>query len=107
MNGIVELPNMEKPPESLLKLYTSNDERSKHFRHHIRKYNMMFSFTSMGGKVDKSIYNGHEPFIYRMHGQKYHVMGSLQPKGGDIPKFAQLYIFDPENEIDNRYAALR
>ncbi|GJT54627.1 putative helitron helicase-like domain-containing protein [Tanacetum coccineum] len=107
MNGIVELSNMENPPEALLKLYTSDDETSKHFRHHIRKYNMMFSFTSMGGKVDNSINNGHGPFVYRMHGQNYHLMGSLIPKDGDIPKFAQLYIFDTENEIDNRYAALR
>jgi hypothetical protein len=29
-------------------------------------------------------------------------MGSLLPLPGDTPKFAQLYIYDTENELANR-----
>ncbi|CAI0422981.1 unnamed protein product [Linum tenue] len=35
-------------------------------------------------------------------GENYHRIGSLLPAEGERPKFAQLYMFEPENEIDNR-----
>ncbi|PWA62019.1 DNA helicase Pif1-like protein [Artemisia annua] len=51
--GEVEIPKMATPPKELLELYTGNDEISKRFFHDIRKFNMMYSFTSMGGKLLK------------------------------------------------------
>ena len=105
--GEVQIPKMAEPPKELLELYTASDQISKRFFHDIRKFNMMYSFTSMGGKVDKKVNNGHGPWIYRMHGQNYHLMGSLGPKENDIPKFSQLYIFDRQNEIENKFKALR
>ncbi|CAI0387106.1 unnamed protein product [Linum tenue] len=35
-------------------------------------------------------------------GENYHRIGSLLPVDGEKPKFAQLYIFEPESELDNR-----
>ncbi|CAL1378783.1 unnamed protein product [Linum trigynum] len=35
-------------------------------------------------------------------GKNYHRIGSLLPPAGEKPKFAQLYIFEPENEINHR-----
>ncbi|GJY18785.1 hypothetical protein Tco_0390276 [Tanacetum coccineum] len=67
----------------------------------------MFAFTSMGGKVDDSINRkGKGPYVFHLHGQTYHSMGSLLPKAGESPKFAQLYIYDTENEVENRARAL-
>ncbi|PWA92285.1 hypothetical protein CTI12_AA082010 [Artemisia annua] len=63
--GEVEIPKMANPPKELLELYTGNDQISKRFFHDIRKFNRMYSFTSMGGKVDKKVNNGHGPWIYR------------------------------------------
>ncbi|CAI0446647.1 unnamed protein product [Linum tenue] len=37
-------------------------------------------------------------------GENYHRIGSLLPVDGERPKFAQLYIFEPEGELDNRLA---
>ncbi|CAI0400875.1 unnamed protein product [Linum tenue] len=37
-------------------------------------------------------------------GENYRRIGSLLPPDGEKPKFAQLYIFEPKNEIDNRLA---
>ena len=37
-----------------------------------------------------------------IHEQVYHFIGSLLPDEGEAPKFAQLYIYDTENEIKNR-----
>ncbi|GJX96053.1 uncharacterized protein Tco_0351851 [Tanacetum coccineum] len=68
----------------------------------------MFSFTSMGGKVDDSINKkGRGPYVFHLHGQTYHSMGSLLPKEGAPPKFTQLYIYDTEKEVENRAKALR
>ncbi|GKE61639.1 hypothetical protein Tco_1512006, partial [Tanacetum coccineum] len=67
----------------------------------------MFSFISIGGNVDDSINRrGRGPYVFRLHGQTYHSMGSLLPKEGTPPKFAQLYIYDTENEVKNRARAL-
>ncbi|GKD97027.1 DNA helicase PIF1-like protein, partial [Tanacetum coccineum] len=105
--GQVLLPKMEDPPKDLLDLFTANDATSKYFIHNIRKFNSIFSFTSIGGKVDKTVNNGRGPWIYRMQGENYHLMPSLGPKENDIPKFSQLYIFDNQNELHNRFTALR
>ena len=62
----------------------------------------MFAFTSMGGRVDNSINNGSSPYVYRLNGQNHHLFGSLIPNDGEDPKFCQLYIYDTENEVENR-----
>ncbi|KAJ0513582.1 putative DNA helicase [Helianthus annuus] len=66
----------------------------------------MFSFTSMGGKVDHSVNKGKGPFVFRLGGQNCHYIGSLLPEDGSKPKFCQLYIYDTDNELSNRQAVL-
>ncbi|PHU22432.1 hypothetical protein BC332_07539 [Capsicum chinense] len=66
----------------------------------------MFSFTSMGGKVDSSVNQIWGPRTFRLSGQNYHRIGSLLPLEGSIPKFAQLYIYDMDNEVQNRIHAV-
>ncbi|XP_021991783.1 uncharacterized protein LOC110888572 [Helianthus annuus] len=56
----------------------------------------------MGGKVDSKINRGNAPYVYRISGENYHTLGSLLPKEGGEPKFAQLYIYDTDNEVCNR-----
>ncbi|XP_010527539.1 PREDICTED: uncharacterized protein LOC104804874 [Tarenaya hassleriana] len=60
----------------------------------------------MGAKIDKSVTSGRGPYTYRIHGQNYHRLGSLLPMEGKMPRFAQLYIYDTANEIQNRLNAL-
>jgi len=88
-------------------LFDSNSREGKNFQQHIRTYNMMFAFTSPGAKVDNSYNNGHGPPNLRIQGQACHRIGSLLPPAGQIPKFAQLYIYDTENETHNRIQSLR
>jgi hypothetical protein len=40
-------------------------------------------------------------------GQNYHRIGTLMPSEGERPKFAQLYIYDTENEVQNRLSHFR
>jgi hypothetical protein len=35
-----------------------------------------------------------------MHGQNYHHIGTLLPQEGNQPRWAQLYIYDTEHDIE-------
>ncbi|KAL3637932.1 hypothetical protein CASFOL_018380 [Castilleja foliolosa] len=105
--GIVDLPRLLEPPVFLSDLLHGNSSRSKHFQENIRSYNSMFCFTSMGGKIDHDINKGSGPRIFRLHGQNYHLIDSLLPEDGTSPKFAQMYIYDTENEVSHRKNSVR
>ncbi|GJY08178.1 hypothetical protein Tco_0375232, partial [Tanacetum coccineum] len=105
--GKVQLPKVKEPPPILLYLFRGNDSSSKNFIKNIRAYNMMFSFTSMGGKVDHSVNIGPGPYCFRLHGQNYHRLGSLLPVNDAKPKFSQLYVYDTDNEDQNKIDAIR
>jgi hypothetical protein len=61
----------------------------------------------MGGKIDNNMNNGKAPPIFVMNGENYHQIGSLLPEPGKDPKFSQLYIYDTDNEINNRMCSVR
>ncbi|KAF8091046.1 hypothetical protein N665_0455s0004 [Sinapis alba] len=106
MQGQVQLPLLKEPPTVLKNLMEGDDPRSKHFQKNIRPYNMVFSFTSLGGKVERSVKKGRGPPMFQLQGENYHLMGNLTPTEGREAKFGQLYIVDTENEIQNRAKCL-
>nr|GEX65065.1 reverse transcriptase domain-containing protein [Tanacetum cinerariifolium] len=106
--GKVDLTNeVPNPPPSLKELITNKHLKSASFIDNIRQYNSMFAFTSMGGKQDTSVNMRRGPYCYHLHGENYHLVGPSLPETGKPAKFAQLYIFDTENEIQNRISAVR
>lgn len=107
MRGKIQLPVLQQPPEFLQGLLTNDDAISKHYQDNIRAINMMFSFTSLGGKIDNSVNLGKGPKVFKLHGENYHLIGSVKPKPTESAKFSQLYIHDTENEVQNRISALR
>ncbi|KAM7526438.1 hypothetical protein LguiA_016340 [Lonicera macranthoides] len=107
MHGKIKLPPMKRPPNVLIDLLYGDSNKSKHFLENIRSYNNMFCFTSMGGKIDASLNRGGSPPVFRLHRQNYHMIGSLLPPEGAVPKFAQLYIYDTENEVMNMIRSVR
>lgn len=108
LQGKVELPLLRSPPPALKKLFfDKSSNQSKNFHANIRQYNNMFSFTSMGGKIDHSIDNGGGPYSFVLSGMNYHNIGSLLPPHGQRPVYSQLYIYDTENEIQNRIDVVR
>ncbi|CAA7019947.1 unnamed protein product, partial [Microthlaspi erraticum] len=106
MQGQVTLPLLKDPPPEIKNLIYGDDELSRHYQKHIRPYSMLFSFTSMGGRVDRSVKKGRGPQMFQLHGENYHLMGSMIPQPGDYAKFYQMYIVDMENEIENRLTFL-
>lgn len=105
--GKVFIQPFTKPPEFLAALLDyKGPPRSLQFLKKIRQYNCLFAFTSMGAKIDRSVNDGGGPKIFKINGQVCHRIGSLLPNEGDSPKYAELYIHDRENEVDNRLQAL-
>ncbi|XP_050897815.1 uncharacterized protein LOC127104687 [Lathyrus oleraceus] len=75
----------------------------KHFRQHIRSYNHVVSFTSIGVHVDENILaSGRGMYTFRAQGAFYHNIGGFYPNEGVRPRFLQLYIYDTDNELHNR-----
>ncbi|KAJ0779970.1 putative helitron helicase-like domain-containing protein [Helianthus annuus] len=106
--GKVVLPLLRHAPQPLRRLLQPNGEpRSKVFKENIKLLNSMFSFTSTGGKVCSDVNDGGGPYTYVLNGHNHHRIGTLLPQHIDgRPRFAQLYIYDTENEVDNRLKAV-
>ncbi|GKA20515.1 putative DNA helicase, partial [Tanacetum coccineum] len=106
--GKVVLPFLCHPPPLLTELMDYNGgERSKLFRKKLKLLNSMFSFTSTGGNINREINDGHGPYAFQINGHNHHRIGTLLPTHADgRPRFAQLYIYDTEHEVDNRLYAL-
>jgi Helitron helicase-like domain at N-terminus len=99
LEGLVHLPPFLPWPNSLRHLY----EDDANFRNQIRQYNSALAFTSLGVDVDRSVTQGSGPSSFRIHGSLHHLMGTLEiPENPDDSKYAQLYIFDPQEATDIR-----
>ncbi|KAH0644169.1 hypothetical protein KY284_032053 [Solanum tuberosum] len=59
-----------------------------------------------GGCVQLPLLSEPPPYLKYLLGTKSGQLGSLLPKIGKRPQFAQLYIYDTENEINNRMNCL-
>jgi len=104
-NGKVslKLPDL-RLPEKLVEYLSANTKEAKYFRKHIRKLNAAFSFTSLG--CNQIRFHG-APGSFKVQGQIYHNIGThFGAKNPDDklykPKFASIYFFDTNNELDNR-----
>lgn len=114
--GKVKLPPL-RPAPPVLRRWFQDDE----FRKQIRSYNQVFTFTSLGASCgergfrpvaeDHNVQGQRGVYTYRIQGAMGHFMGSLLPPMNPVtgepvtPKFAQIYIFDPE--IEGRVARWR
>ena len=99
----MSLPKNRAFPSPLQELVSFNGgPRSNSFMRLIRQYNSLFAFCSLGVHVDKSINTGDGPYVFRINGVVHHRIGSLLPAPGNRPEYAQLYIYDTANEIQNR-----
>ena len=46
------------------------------------------------------------PYCYRISGQVYLAISQMQPGAGKYPLFSRIYIFDKQNELENRMKSL-
>ncbi|GFR68921.1 DNA helicase PIF1, ATP-dependent [Elysia marginata] len=84
-----------------MKLLSGTGLKAKRFREKIRAYNNALAFASLA--VNEEIL---PPGVYcfKIHGEVHHSIGPLMPDQtvNQRPKFAQIYIYDTDNEIENR-----
>ena len=97
--GKVSLPPLAQPPSPLRDLLEGQTPEAKQFCNQIRKYSNSFAFTSVGAKIDQSMARG-RVYTYRLQGELHHRMASLLPSEGETPKFAQIFIHDPQMQED-------
>nr|KYP37244.1 putative ATP-dependent helicase YHR031C family [Cajanus cajan] len=89
--------------QELLDIFLDSTSEGKHFRKHIRSYNHVLSFTSLGVHLDKNVGpNGCGIYSFRAQGSIYHNIGGFYPNEGCRPRFLQLYIYDADHELQNR-----
>ena len=105
--GTIQLNPFTDPSPKLKELFSNKDKQSRQFLSNIRRYNGLVAMASKGihaGKEeDYSGCKNRGPTPYKISGQLYHRLPSvLFPEGGEAPKFAQIYVYDLENELSNR-----
>ena len=81
---------LKDPPNLIKDLF--NKKIDPNFKNNIRKYNNALACASIG--IDEEIFQkGFSPNI-KIHGKIYHSHGSLIPKPGEKPNFAQIIVYD-------------
>lgn len=106
-SGKVVLPVLHSPPEPLKSLMSADNEESKLFLKHIRKFNSCFQMTSFAAKIISFADGQGRNFnsTFKIQGQVYHNIGSLLPMPTETPKFLQIYfVGDAEEQVDVRCA---
>ncbi len=98
--GKIKIEDLSPYPEEMKDLLTNNHDDSEHFHENIRQYNSAFSFVSMGAKIAPP--PGYGPYCFRIHGQVYHRSGTLHPRPGEQPQYAQVYIMEAKKAVECR-----
>jgi hypothetical protein len=94
--GDIRLPDIKPPPDRLCQLYESDESYAKDFWEQIRQYNASLTFTSLRYVADERIGNRHGgPTCFQIHGKLYHIQGPLQEENDNIPRYTQLFFYDP------------
>ena len=101
-NCDIKLPQIKEAPEKLKQLLTGNTKRNRDFRTNIRAYNSSLAFASMCVSGVEYKFKTQGPYCYRISRQVYHVLSQMHPKHDKKPSFSQIYIYDQQNELDNR-----
>ena len=104
LRGQVDLPPLHPAPRELADLFIGRSPHSLDFKTNIRQYNGAFGFTSLGANIDRSVTGASGPYSFRISGELRHLSGALLPLGDNPPVFAQIYIYDPAQQLAQRQA---
>lgn len=103
----IELVNAVLDPDpELMRLWSSADADSRHFRNSIRFFNSHFSFTTLGVSLDNNYTNmSSGVYMFQAHGTMYHNVLSFGP--GSKPEHLQLYFYDDDPSLSHRAEATK
>lgn len=92
----MQLRSLQEPPQYLQELFVSVMARARKFRSQLRQYNAAFAFTSLHYTADSHTNERQGITSFQIHGELYHLQGPLTVYSGQDPKYAQLYVYDPD-----------
>ena len=98
--GKIRLPPIAAPSENIKQLFSGDSPDSAHFKTHIRTYNSALGMASWNAPIVQHPTGG--PRVVTIHGQAYHLTSPPEPVPGEPPKFAQLYILNTRQAIQER-----
>ena len=101
-NGKIKMESKRPPPEELHNLFTASTKQAQFFRDNIMTMNNALAFSSSLIKRKELPHsNGKVPPTFILSGAVYHTVPKLTPADGTIPKHAQVYTWDPQEEFNN------
>ncbi|KAF5347950.1 hypothetical protein D9756_010186 [Leucocoprinus leucothites] len=90
------------PNEALAQYMTRQRPQWQEFYEDIRHYNAAFAMISVGVKLDASVLRGTGAYCFKIQGELHHLAGALLPLEGQTPKYAQIYVHEPEQQLEYR-----
>jgi hypothetical protein len=97
--GKVQLAPIEPPP-LIRDLLLDEHEYSRNYKEFLKDYNSSLGFASRRAQTDTL--PGRGPYYMRIHGVIHHNLGSLRPNKEKGPKYAQIYILDAAQALQQR-----
>ena len=98
-NGKIVLTPFPRPPEHLMKLWSDNNIKGRLLREHSRHINNAVCLSSI--QVQEKRFQGFTPSVI-FQGKIIHRLGPISHREGETPRFAQLYVLDPQMEFTQR-----
>ena len=103
LNGQIKIPPLKEPPEKLKCLLTGECKKGTEISGQTSEHIIpVWLFASMHVSGEEYVFKTKGPYCYMISGQVYHALSQMQPEHGRKPNFSQIYIYDQENELDNR-----
>ena len=93
--GKVRLDKLPEPTPILKQLLEDKDPRSKVFKKHIVPLNNALCLASLKVKHKNPPTGNFKPQVV-IQGKAYYYIGPLEVEEGEDPKFAALYVYDPQ-----------
>ena len=94
--GDVHLDPQKGVTPYLRRLFETDSPDGHHFRKNIRSYNSALAFTSVSYTKDTRIDFSTGVQVFSIHGELFHYQGPLLHGSQELPKFAQLFFYDPD-----------
>ena len=98
--GKVNLPPIQLPSHNIVQLFSGDTANSRHFLDNIRHYNAVMAMASWNATLTE--HAGRGPQVVTIHGQAYHLTAAQEAPQGQPPQYAQLYILDTIEAMQQR-----
>uniref|UniRef100_UPI00358F89E5 uncharacterized protein n=1 Tax=Myxine glutinosa TaxID=7769 RepID=UPI00358F89E5 len=98
--GKITLPPIEAPSQNITELFVGDTAPSRHFLENIRNYNAALAMASWNATVTQHAARG--PRVVTIHGQPYHLTSAQEAPQDQTPQYAQLYILDTNEAMQQR-----